>query len=501
MKARSAKTDKACWPLGRKLGLAAWVYTVSILINVAISSACLLMYFRPAFREADTVFQQQQRLEQVRAVVRQHRRLLEEPGATHTAEADAADTMEALSEVLRPLKGWAGAGALDDRARDSLREALAGLDLEAGQASAEQHEAMMLLESRLTEAIGGLAGRRDFSLERASRAQQWVTGILATNSVVGAALCAVGLWYVRRWVVQPASVLGRAAGEIREGDFEPHIVLPCDDEMGDLGREMTEMASQISRLQGQLVDRERLSAAGDMIGRVESRMRGPLGVIRESARSSLVRGDGNQELAGCQERILATVGQFEAWLAQLKAGLTTASGELVPVELAPLLSRVSAAVRPALDRHGVALATEVEPGLPEVCLDPLQFEHAMISLVTNAIQASTAGQTVTIRAVRFGEAPGEIRLEIVDRGTGIPENLIQQIFAPFFTTKPEGSGIGLGLARSIIQQSGGELSVSSTPGEGSCFVVRLPMPAAGRPSADGAAAKTFADRPEFADPS
>lgn len=114
--------------------------------------------------------------------------------------------------------------------------------------------------------------------------------------------------------------------------------------------------------------------------------------------------------------------------------------------------------------------------LPKITCAPSQLNQVFLNLFTNAAQAMESNGRLTIRT---WYEDGKVRVSVQDSGKGIaPENLMR-IFDPFFTTKPVGEGTGLGLAitHQIIQQHGGEISVESQPGTGTCFHIRLPVTA------------------------
>lgn len=114
--------------------------------------------------------------------------------------------------------------------------------------------------------------------------------------------------------------------------------------------------------------------------------------------------------------------------------------------------------------------------LPARC-DRHQLQQVLINLLLNSRDATPVGGTITVRAGREGE---NIRLDVIDTGTGISDESLKHIFDPFFTTKPPGKGTGLGLAISarIVDGFGGRITVASRPGEGSRFTVWLPSAAA-----------------------
>ena len=132
-----------------------------------------------------------------------------------------------------------------------------------------------------------------------------------------------------------------------------------------------------------------------------------------------------------------------------------------------------------LDRligDAVQLEYEVAPGTWPVLIDPVQFDQVVTNLVLNARDAMPEGGRVTVRLANAGDA---VELSVTDEGVGMDAETLGRIFEPFFSTKPEGAGTGLGLAtvHGIVTQAGGTVTVASTPGTGSRFTVRLPRAA------------------------
>jgi signal transduction histidine kinase len=122
--------------------------------------------------------------------------------------------------------------------------------------------------------------------------------------------------------------------------------------------------------------------------------------------------------------------------------------------------------------HAVRLTLQVPDGLPALVGDPPQLKQALINLVLNAIQATPPGGAVQVTAAAETEG---LRIVVIDSGSGIAPDMLERIFDPYFTTKPQGTGLGLPIALRIIAAHGGTLNVSSTPGEGTTVEVRLPI--------------------------
>jgi signal transduction histidine kinase len=106
-------------------------------------------------------------------------------------------------------------------------------------------------------------------------------------------------------------------------------------------------------------------------------------------------------------------------------------------------------------------------------VDPAQMEQVLVNLTLNARDSMPSGGTLTIRTAREG---GAVRLDVVDAGAGMDEETLARALEPFYTTKPQGKGTGLGLATvlGIIEQSGGTFGLTSIPGEGTCATAVLP---------------------------
>ncbi len=147
-----------------------------------------------------------------------------------------------------------------------------------------------------------------------------------------------------------------------------------------------------------------------------------------------------------------------------------------PNDLNVLIGRALVLVRHKAELLGIELTSHLAQDLPPVLCDAGQIQQAVLVLLVNATEAMPQGGALDV-ATADGHASGQARIRVRDTGQGIPAEVLAQIFDPFFTTKEDQqrTGLGLAVARSIVEQHGGEIAVDSTPGKGTEFIVALPV--------------------------
>jgi signal transduction histidine kinase len=133
-------------------------------------------------------------------------------------------------------------------------------------------------------------------------------------------------------------------------------------------------------------------------------------------------------------------------------------------------------LRGEANRYSISMRTELAPDLPKIIADRVQLQQVFMNLMLNAIEAmkDTAGE-LTIKT-EIGES-GSVLISVSDTGVGLPDDKTEQIFNAFFTTKPQGSGMGLSISRSIVESHGGHLWATANCGRGTTFYFTVPTAA------------------------
>jgi signal transduction histidine kinase len=143
-----------------------------------------------------------------------------------------------------------------------------------------------------------------------------------------------------------------------------------------------------------------------------------------------------------------------------------------PVNLNPILQELATLLQAEWQAKGVVLTTRLEPDLPAVKGDEEMLRRALMNLLVNACQSMPGGGRVDISSELEAEA---LRTTITDTGVGIPREDIERIFKMYYTTKTDGTGIGLALVRRVIDLHHGSIEILSTVGQGTQVIVRLPI--------------------------
>lgn len=222
--------------------------------------------------------------------------------------------------------------------------------------------------------------------------------------------------------------------------------------------------------QRQLIDQSTLAALGQMSGAVAHGIRNPLAAIRSSA--EVIPGADTARANEAANDIIAQSDRLEAWVRELLSYTQPLNQAASPVPLPSLLERCLKDFAHDFDLHRIEVSCELQPGLPPVYGDVMLLTQVLRSLFSNAMEAMHQGGRLHVRVGR-GEAVDGVTLEVRDTGPGMDARLLARVGQPFYTTKPRGLGVGLALARRIVEGSGGRLDIDSAPGRGTSVRVRL----------------------------
>jgi len=296
------------------------------------------------------------------------------------------------------------------------------------------------------------------------------------------AICGVVIVVLVTTIQRPMIELQEQIERVGEGDLTSSVSFAKrNDEIGDLGRNFNLMVQQLrdSREEIEHLHRTQMSRAehfatlGELATGLAHEIRNPLagiaGVIEivgrdlpASSPAKAVVKDVRQEINQIDRILTDLLGT-----ARPRASEMRLSDLNTTIEHAVMLARQQVLSKP------IKIEFTPAPGLPEVDHDSDQMHQVLLNLLLNAVQAIEGSGLV--RVAVFAKNGGDAVITVSDTGRGIPAEHLPNIFRPFYTTKGNGTGLGLSLARRIVEEHHGRIEVASSSGKGTTFSVMLPL--------------------------
>lgn len=231
--------------------------------------------------------------------------------------------------------------------------------------------------------------------------------------------------------------------------------------------------TEVRKLQDRLSQNQRLAAMGEMAASLAHQIRTPLSSAILYTSSLKRQRLSEQERQHCGEKIIARLRHLEHVVNDMLLYARGASPGGDRFCVSDLLHDLIMSLDNQLHAAGVSLNVEDKTGAAQVTGNRQMLLSALINLAINAIQAMQGGGRIGITAQRTGA--DTLQLIVRDNGSGFCEEARQHAFDPFYTTRPEGTGLGLAVVAAIVSAHNGEISLASSPGKGSAFDLRLPI--------------------------
>lgn len=294
---------------------------------------------------------------------------------------------------------------------------------------------------------------------RASRAVVMATAVVV---VVGVGAFALVAWWLARQFARPLEVLAGAARTIGRGELGLPVPFVGSGELAALAADLEQMRTRIQALDRQHRQAERLATLGVFTATIAHEVRNPLSAVRLTVQLLARQWPDDPGLALINEE-LERLDLIVDELLGFSKGMTVAPA---PHDLRPPVEHVVRLLRRQADHAGVAVRIE---GDGRAQVDPGRLRQLVMNLLLNAIQAQHGDGEVVVRLRDGG-------LEVADAGPGVPEALVEHLFEPFASQRPDGTGLGLHLASAIAQAHGARLRYERRQ-PGCAFIVEGLRPA------------------------
>jgi PAS domain S-box-containing protein len=223
----------------------------------------------------------------------------------------------------------------------------------------------------------------------------------------------------------------------------------------------------------QLMERELKklrAAAGEPAGK-------PATLFRSRARTQATAGvnEARELIPKLEQYLLVARGEINRLdyiITQFLHAIRPTVPQIKPASLNDVVEKTLELLKPEIDNRDLNIRAHLARQLPVTPIDPAQIQQVLVNLIKNALQAMTKGGTLTLQT---GEGADGVWVSVADTGGGIPQEQINRIFEPFYTTKKKGTGLGLMIVQRIVRAHGGRIELESQVGRGTTFRIWLPL--------------------------
>jgi len=330
----------------------------------------------------------------------------------------------------------------------------------------------------------------NFSLADTTLKLRETTKFFMLSTAVIILLLSAGISFILlRFVRRPIQTMAVKISEVENGNLSVRLDPHFDDEMGRLMRSFNSMVINLEQAQKaleqchyqQMERADRLASVGEMATGIAHEIKNPLagisGAISVLA-DDFAEDDPRKEIV---RQILEQIARLDKTATDLLYFGRPGRPEISFVDVNALVKKTLFFVSQHPEARSIHRVKELTRDLPAVGVDEKQLQQVLFNVIINAIQAMKDGGTLTIitdSTHRDGQE--HVRILIRDTGKGIAAGDLEKIFVPFYTTKTQGTGLGLPICKKLMVQNGGSLDVESRLGEGTTFTIELPA-ASGQP--------------------
>jgi signal transduction histidine kinase len=286
---------------------------------------------------------------------------------------------------------------------------------------------------------------------------------------------------VRSLSIVPLTASGASLGALVLSTFRSEREWP--DELASLLQILGQLyADALARHASEREEKRvgQLLALGEMATALAHELKQPLAAILANAQAAQRFLANDAPDLGEIREILADIGEADQLavgiLSRVRAEMGGSTPDLLPINLNELIQEVVDSISGDMRHHRVRVELELDPAQPWVRGDVVHLQQALLNLMRNAVQAMESTPLAERRlTLRTGTIDGTVEVAVQDRGCGIPEDRLSQIFKSFFTTKPSGMGIGLTVTRSVVELHDGRLWATNNTDRGATLHFTLPI--------------------------
>lgn len=295
--------------------------------------------------------------------------------------------------------------------------------------------------------------------------------MLYATLVLSPALATMLIFILIRSLTNPINTILNATRRLKSGELDYRIER-LKDEFGEVAKSFNEMAGSLKEQMLNMQRTEQLRVCGELATGLAHEIKNPLAGIKVSMEVLHEDASVSEENREVLFKVIKEIKRIEALLKELLIFARPPKPQLNPTNINNIIDN-SLSFANKLSPN-ISFIKDLGNNLSMTMADQMQLQQIFLNLMLNAVDAMPDGGTLTIRTSEDREK-NSILVEMSDTGRGIKKDAVDKIFQPFFTTKPKGTGMGLAIAKRIVEEHGGNIHVKTAVGEGTTFGIVFPI--------------------------
>jgi signal transduction histidine kinase len=312
--------------------------------------------------------------------------------------------------------------------------------------------------------------------------------VLPVTAVLILLVSAMLGWYATRAISRPFARLDAGAQALARGEFQYEVEVSGNDELAELGRAFNYAAKQLRerkraeealrQAQADLAYINRVTTMGELTASLAHEIRQPITAAVTNASTCLRWLSRDQpdleEARAAASRIVEDLRRTEGIISRICLLFKKGAEQREWTDVNEVIREMIVLLRNAANQYSISIRIQAAENLPRVMADRVQLQQVFMNLMLNGIEAMKDMDPPGELTIKSQAENGELLFSVSDTGVGLPTEQADQIFSPFFTTKPDGTGMGLSISRSIIEVHGGRLWATANSGPAATFHFTLP---------------------------
>ena len=285
------------------------------------------------------------------------------------------------------------------------------------------------------------------------------------------------IFYIGERVIRPLARITRESEAVAKGTFQRITPYGNDkNEIHHLVSAINRMMTELEKRQEQLIQSRKIASIGTLTAGIAHEINNPINNLSLTLEALIEDGDSmdDPERHQLYREAMDQVDRTSEIVKNLLEFSRASHPKVENVNLEEIVDKTARLLNNEMSFNNIRFVKSVAKGIPRIRLDKGGLQQVLINLFMNAIQAMGKDGELKV-IIDAGASPGEVRIDVLDTGPGIPAEYLDQVFDPFFSTRKEGQGTGLGLSVSynIIKKNSGRMEVHSPPGQGARFSIFL----------------------------